>query len=236
MLITMNNTCNILWQLKQFDLLSQLNEDQLEELSQWIKDRSFRKGEPIYLPGEPSESVYFLKEGKVKLSYPGPEGKEFTVSILEEGEPFGEMSVVGEEDRSLKAEALEDSVLCTVSKRDFLHFADQTPELSLKVAKKIGQQRREIQNSLADLLFKDVPTRLASLLGKLADQFGEDSNSGIRIEPGFTHEEIAKLVGSTRETVTTNLNEFESDGLIEKGRGKLVIKDEKGLKVRASTN
>jgi CRP/FNR family cyclic AMP-dependent transcriptional regulator len=232
----MKNTCDILWQLKQFDLLAQLNEDQLKKLSQWVKDRSFQKGELIYLPGEPSESVYFLKNGKVKLSYLGPEGKEFTVSMLEEGEPFGEMSVVGEENRNLKAEALEDSVLCTVSKRDFLHFADQTPKLSLKVAKKIGQHRREIQNSLADLLFKDVPTRLAGLLRQLAAQYGTESNSGTRIEPGFTHEEIAKLVGSTRETITANLNEFESDGLIEKGRGEIVIKDEEELKVRASTN
>ncbi|MBS3788952.1 cyclic nucleotide-binding domain-containing protein, partial [Candidatus Bipolaricaulota bacterium] len=75
----MKNTCNLLWQLKQFDLLGRLTESQLEQLSQWIKDLSFQKGEPIYLPGEPSESVYFLKQGKVKLSYLGPEGKEFTV-------------------------------------------------------------------------------------------------------------------------------------------------------------
>ncbi|MCF7875887.1 Crp/Fnr family transcriptional regulator [Candidatus Bipolaricaulota bacterium] len=232
----MKNTCDLLWQLKQFDLLSQLKESQLKELSSWIKDREYKKGELIYLPGEPSESVHFLKEGKVKLSYLGPEGKEFTVSILAKGEPFGEMSVVGEEDRSLKAEALADVVLCTVSKRDFLHFADQTPELSLKVAKKIGQHRREIQNSLADLLFKDVPTRLAGTLRKLASDYGEKNSKGVEIKPSFTHEEIAQLIGSTRETTTANLNKFESEGLIEKGRGSILIKDVNGLKTRASRN
>jgi len=232
----MKNTCNLLWQLKQFDLLDQLKESQLEELSKWIKDLKFQKGDLIYLPGEPSESVYFLKEGKVKLSYLGPEGKEFTVSILDQGEPFGEMSVVDEEDRSLKAEALADVVLCTISRRDFLHFADQTPELSLKIAKKIGQHRREIQNNLTNLLFKDVPTRLAGILRKLASEYGEHNSEGIRITPSFTHEEISQLIGSTRETTTANLNKFEAEGLIEKGRGNIVIKDEKGLKARASMN
>ncbi len=217
-------------------MLSQLDEDQLEELSSWIKDLEYSQGELIYLPGEPSESVYFLKKGRVKLSYRGPAGKEFTVSILDEGEPFGEMSVVGEEDRSLKAEALDDVVLCTVSKRDFLHFTDQNPSLSLSVAKKIGQHRREIENSLADLLFKDVPSRLATTLRQLADEYGEESGDGVKIKPALTHDEIAKLIGSTRETTTSNLNEFESEGLIEKGRGNIVIKDVSGLKARASRN
>lgn len=232
----MPNTCNVLWQLEEFDLLSQLKEAQLEELSSWVKDLNFQKGEMIYLPGEPSESVYFLKQGKVKLSYLGPSGKEFTVSIMDEGEPFGEMSVVGEENRTLKAEAIEEVVLCTVSKRDFLHFADQNPELSLSVAKRIGRHRREIQNSLAELLFKDVPSRLATTLQKLASEYGEESGDGIKIKPTLTHEEIAKLIGSTRETTTANLNEFESQGLIEKGRGSIVIKDLNGLETRASRN
>jgi len=232
----MKNTCNVLWELKKFDLLARLNEPQLQELSSWVKDFEFQKGELIYLPGEPSESVYFLKKGKVKLSYMGPEGKEFTVSIIDEGEPFGEMSLVGEEDRSLKAEALEEVVLCTISKRDFLHFTDQIPELSLKVAKKIGQHRREIQNNLTDLLFKDVPTRLAGILEKLANQYGEETKDGIKITPNFTHEEIAKLIGSTRETTTANLNQFETEGLIKKGRGNIVIKDKPGLRKKASLN
>lgn len=232
----MKNTCNLLWQLKQFDLLARLTESQLEELSQWIKDLSFRKGEPIYLPGEPSESVYFLKQGKVKLSYLGPEGKEFTVSILGKGEPFGEMSVVREENRSLKAEAMAEVVLCTILKRDFLHFANQNPELSLKVAKKIGQQRQEIQNSLGDLLFKDVPTRLAGTLSKLASEYGKQAPEGVEIKPSFTHEEIAQLIGSTRETTTANLNKFESEGLIEKSRRTILIKDVNGLEARASKN
>ena len=156
--------------------------------------------------------------------------------LLDEGEPFGEMSLVGEENRSLKAEAIEEVVLCTISKRDFLHFTNQIPELSLKVAKKVGQHRREIQNNLTDLLFKDVPTRLAGILEKLADQYGEKTEDGIKITPNFTHEEIAKLIGSTRETTTANLNQFETEGLIKKGRGEIVIKDKSGLSKKASLN
>jgi len=228
----MKKTCNLVWQLKQFDLLSQLRESQLEELSDWIKDFNYSKGESIYLPGESSESVYFLKQGKVKLSHLGPGGKEFTVSIISKGELFGEMALVGEEGRSLKAEALEDVVLCTIFRRDFLHFADQNPELSLKVAKEIGQHEREIQTNLTDLIFKDVPTRLAGVLCRLASDYGSREKEGLRIEPGFTHEELAKLIGSTRETTTATLNRFESDGLLEKGRGRIVIRDMSALKAR----
>lgn len=86
------------------------------------------------------------------------------------------------------------------------------------------------------MLFKDVPSRLATTLRKLAAVYGEESGDGVKIKPALTHDEIAKLIGSTRETTTANLNEFESEGLIEKGRGNIVIKDASGLKARASRN
>ncbi len=232
----MKNSCRLLWQLKQFDLLAQLNEGQLEELSTWIKDFRYHEDELIYLPGESSELVYFLKKGKVKLSYLDQSGKEFTVDIIDKGELFGEMSLVSEEGRSLKAEAIEDVVLCTVSKRDFLHFIRENPQLSLSVAKQIGQHKREIQTSLTDLIFKDVPTRLAGVLCKMADDYGRNVNGDLEIGLRFTHEELAKLIGSTRETTTARLNEFEADGLIEKDREKIVITDEKGLREKAAGN
>jgi CRP-like cAMP-binding protein len=223
----------LLWQLEKFDLLEGLDQRQLEKLSSWVKDQVVSGGESIYLPGEPSEAIYFLKWGRVKLSHVEPDGRELTVSIFEKGEPFGEMALLKEERRSLRAEALEESRLCWLSKGDFLEFAREAPSLSLNIAKLIGFRRRKIENQLENLVFKDVPTRLARTLLELGEEHGTRKKRGTKIGPRFTHKDLANLIGSTRETTTATLNGFEKEGIIEKGWASFLILDEAKLREKA---
>ena len=222
-----------LYYLKGFDILETLDSNELTELNELVKDEFYEKGETIYLPGERSNTLYFLKEGKVKLTSYSSEGKSFTVEIINRGEIFGEMSLVGEERRELEAQAMDTIRLCWIHKSQMLDFIKGHPQLSLSIAKLVGGRRREIENKLENLLFKDVPTRLALTLWELARDYGEDSGNGVSITEKFTHEDLANLVGSTRETVTKTLNEFQSRGLIEKGQGRITITNRKALKREA---
>lgn len=222
-----------LWHLRRFDVLKVLSAQELKELNTLVKEAVYKRGESIYLTGDPSDAVYFLKQGRVKLSYLDESGKRLTLAICERGEPFGEMALVGEERRSLEASSLEDVWLCWIAKEDLLRFAEEHPRLSLRIAKLIGWRWREIENRLEDLLFKDVPTRLARTLWKLAEAYGRRVEEGVQIGPRITHRELADLVGSTRETTTLMLNQFKEEGLIGKGWSKIIIKDEARLKERA---
>lgn len=205
----------------------------MEELSSLVKEEFYKGGQTLYFPGDPSDTVYFLKEGRVKLISLNANGKQLTLDIFGKGEIFGEMALIGEKQRKLEAQALERVRLCWISKDDMLNFVRKYPDLSLGVAKLMGDRWERIESKLEDLLFKDVPTRLALTLWKLARDYGKKMEQGILIEPKITHQDLADLIGSTRETTTTILNHFQDKGLIEKGWGKIMVKDQEGLKQEA---
>jgi len=217
------------WCLINVNLFEQLNPSQMGELNHWVKSIFYRKGEIIFLPGDPSDFVYFLHKGRVKLAYLDESGKRLTLSLCRVGELFGEMALLGEQRRKLIAEALEDVELCIVSSDDLLRFASQHQELSIQLTRAIGSRMRELENRLQDLIFKDVPTRLARLLYRLKREYGVPSEEGILLDVKLTHRDIADLIGSTRETTTATLNDFVKKDIIRKVRGRLVVFDKRQL-------
>jgi len=222
-----------LWHLERFDLLQVLGPEEMAEFNTRLKEASHEKGASIYLPGDPSDAVYFLKKGRVKVSYLDENGKRLTLAIYGKGEPFGEMSIIGQEDRKLEASALEEVWLCWIGRDELLRFAEEHPRLSLRIAKLIGWRRQEIENQMEDLLFKDVPTRLARLLWKLGGSYGRNREETIQIGPRFTHQDLAELIGSTRETTSLMLGRFVKEGLIGRGWGRIIIKNKTQLRQRA---
>jgi len=215
-----------IWCLEDIDIFKKLSAKAKMGLGELAKVALHSKGETIFLPGDPSESVYFLKKGRVKLAHLDESGKKLTLTICERGEPFGEMALAGEDERSLIAETLEDVELCIVSKRDLLGFARDNPDFSLSITKLIGLRFVQIKNRLDELLFKNVRTRLARLFLKISDQFGEESEEGRVIKIRLTHQEISDLIGAARETTSTTIGEFESEGLIGKSGRFYVILNE----------
>ncbi len=222
-----------LWCIEHFDLFEHLSPLQRIKLLRLVKLVQYRRGETIYLPGDKGDTVYFLRKGRVKLAYLDQSGKRLTLMIRQHGELFGETALIGEEERRLIAEALENAEMCTISKYDLLKFAEGDLKLSLRISKLVGRRLLEIENRLEDLLFKDVPTRLARLLCKLAAQYGTPDDGVIEIRLRITHQDLADLIGSTRETTSATLGGFERSGLIEKGRSKILIKDLEALRAKA---
>lgn len=221
------------WCVLGVNLFENLAAENLKVLSRYTQGFRYRKGETIYLPGDPATTIYFLKAGRVKLVYLDPSGRRFTVAICQPGQPFGELGL-GEEDRrhGFLAQALVDVELCSISKDSLLAFANENPQLSLRLAKWTGDQLNEIQVRLEELLFQDVPTRLVRVLLRLAGEYGQATPEGVLIDLPLTHQELAELIGSTRETSSLTLGALQRKGLLVRKQRRFLLTDVAALRAR----
>ncbi|MBI3610455.1 MAG: Crp/Fnr family transcriptional regulator [Nitrospirae bacterium] len=157
------------------------------------------------------------------------DGKELTLAILEPGEVFGEMEVLEGMPRDTVAEALDDVSICVMQRSDFEALLKKDPNTNIRLTKLIGLRLKKIESRIEDLVFKDVPARLAHLLFELSKEFGVQENGQTRLSVKLSHQELANLIGSTRETVTATLGDFKRRGLIAFDGRRLVILREKEL-------
>lgn len=219
-----------LWYLKRIDLFRDLSEEELQEVDRISRMITVKKGQPLYLPGDPGTSVFLLKLGRIKISRLSPEGKEFILDLIEPGEIFGELSLVAEGPQEAIAETLEDSLLCIIQRRDFEAILQRKPDLALRVAKFIGLKRKRIESRLEDLVFKDVPGRLAALLLQLARDYGVLDRRGVLLRIKLSQRELANLIGASREVVNQVLSEFRRKRLIDFEGRQIVILSQEALK------
>lgn len=208
-----------------------------EELAKICKrnndGKSYEKGEIIYQPGDVDSSLYYIKEGKVKLAYLDESGRKLTLAVLGEGEIFGEMVLVSQRQRELLAQVLQEARIYEIEKGRFLELMEQEPWLAPKILELFGQRTREIEQKLEDLVFKDIPTRLSRQLLKLIEEHGERTPEGIQIDFKITHKELADMIGSARENTTSALNLLEREGILNKRRYRIIIKDEERLREKS---
>ena len=191
---------------------------------------SFHKGEAIYQPGDPSSSVYIVKQGRVKLAYLDDSGKKLTFTVIDQGKIFGEMCLVGEKDRKFLAIALEETTVRRIDRDKFWHLLNRHPAYLLKLVNLLGSRVQEIGEIVENLAFKDLRTRLSRQLLKLAGEYGIPTENGILIGFQITHQELADMIGSARENTTIALNQFAREGILDKSRYRITIKDQVRLK------
>mgnify|MGYP005839097519 CR=1 FL=1 len=219
-----------LWYLANFNLFEDLSNDKMESLGSVTYMHNFAKNQPIYFAEETSNSIFFLKKGRVKLTRMSSEGKEMIVALVNPGEVFGEMAIIDDGNRTDTAFALDETVICAISKSDFKEFIESNPELNPKVTKLIGLKLRQFSEKIEDLVFKDAPTRVISFLLKLAEKQGKKIGEEIFVKPFLTHQDIAELTACTRQTVNTILTDLREKKLINFDRKKLIIKKDLELK------
>ncbi|MEW5826442.1 MAG: Crp/Fnr family transcriptional regulator [Candidatus Bipolaricaulota bacterium] len=188
------------------------------------------RGETIYHPGSPSTSVYLVEKGRVKLAYLDESGKKLTLSILDQGEIFGEMCLVGEKCRRHLASAIDDTILRCVPQKEFADALCTDPDALQCLVRHFAYRMREYEETLEDLAFRDIQARLSRQLLKLSDEYGVATKEGILIGFPVTHKELADMIGSARENTTLALNRFEREGILDKSRYRIVIKNEAGLR------
>ena len=223
-----------LWHLENFNLFQGLNQDNMMLLDKITSDKEFPKSHPIYFPNEPSSSIYFLKQGRVKLTRTSPDGKEMILALVNPGEVFGELAMMDDGDRTDLAVAVDNCMICAVSKDDFKMFLEKNPGLNLKITKLIGLKLRKYSERIEELVFKDAPQRVVSFLLNLASDHGKKIGSEIFVKPFLTHQNIAELTACSRQTVNSVLTELREKGVIDFDRRKLVIHDNEELRILAN--
>ena len=220
---------NKLWFLKHIRLFDGISPSEMEEMEKITRMEEVKKRQPLYLTGDPSSNVYLLKKGRVKIANTAPSGKEVTFDILEPGEVFGELDVLEDAPRSTSAETLDDALICVIPRKDFDQYLAMHPNVTVKLTKLMGLRLKKIQSRVEDLVFRDVPARLAHLLVELSKTDGVAEKQGVRLKVKLTHQEMANLIGCSRETVSTIMGQFRDQGLIQMDGRTITILNEKGL-------
>jgi len=220
-----------IWYLENFNLLKTLSKSEKDYIDKNSSMCDVPKGNFIYFPHDESNVVYFLKKGRVKIAKYVEEGREVIFSILGAGEIFGELSLFTEgAKREEVAEAMEDCVLCKVPVGEFSKILEQNPKMNLAVTKLIGLKLVRIRNKLQTMWFKKTSHRVHSFLKILAEKHGRKVGDEIEVRLGLTHQDIANLTATNRQTVTTILRELQSQNIIIYDRRRILIRKPDALK------
>jgi CRP-like cAMP-binding protein len=214
-----------LWHLRHCDLFEKLSPDDLKQVELRSRHRKFPRGTPIYLPADQAEGVLLLTSGRAKLCSFTPEGKQAILAFIEPGELFGELALVADGDRDEYAEAVEASSVVLIPADEVQRLMEEYPHVSLGITKLMGLRRRRIQRRLKNLLFRSNRERLVHLLLELAEDYGRETPEGVLLGIKLSHQDLANVIGSTRETVTVVLGELQAEGHLKLGRRKVVVND-----------
>ncbi len=212
--------------LHQFPLFSVLSTEEVEQLARLVEIKVKPKYSYIYLPDEPSNNVFFLVKGTIKIGTHSSDGREVIKAILHPTALFGELGLVGEERRQDFARAMNEEVkLCVLKVSDFKAFMQSNHKLCLKVINLIGGRLRRAESRLESLIFKDARTRIIEFLKDSAEKRGRRVGYEMLLKHSLTQQDIANLTGTSRQTVTSVLNELRKSDLIYFNRRSILIRD-----------
>ena len=214
--------------LSQFNLLHSLSMEDLIEMDQLTSITTIPKNTFIQTPETFSEGLYFVKKGKVRLYKLNAEGKQFTSDILNKGNVFGEMDIISFGTRDNYIETIEESHICLMNKERFESFLIQRPRFMMKLLKVLSDRIIGMSHLTQNLALGNLHDKILYALMKLSDQFGLTSKDEYyRIDLPLSHQEIANLVGATREAVTVALQELVKEEVIKTGFKTIYIHREK---------
>lgn len=213
------------WFLENIDVTGIFCPQKLGGVKEGHSKKTFKKGDYIYLPEELSDKMFFLTDGRVKIGNYSDTGKEITKAILTQGEVFGELSIIGEEKRRDFALAMEDTETCVVSVDEMKGLMKEHSALNLFMMKIMGSRVLQMEQRLESLVFKDSRTRIVEFLKELAERKGQRVGYEMLIRKFLTHQEIANLTATSRQTVTTVLNELRNKNILTFNRKRLLIRD-----------
>jgi len=187
--------------------------------------KTYKKGAYIFLPEEYADKIFFITQGRVKIGSYGESGKEITKAILSDGEVFGELSLIGEERRRDFAYAMEDTQTCILTVPEMKSLMRDHNALNLFIMRIMGSRVLEMEQRLEALVFKDSRTRVIDFLRELAAKRGQRVGYETVVRKFMTHQEIANLTATSRQTVTTILNELRNKNILTFDRRRLLIRD-----------
>jgi CRP/FNR family transcriptional regulator, cyclic AMP receptor protein len=211
-------------------LFADLDEQAIDEISRRSRVRKYRRGELVFMEGDTGDSLFAVVSGLVKVYVTSARGDDLVLATVGPGESFGELSLLDGGGRSASAQALEESSLLIVDRIAFMELLHARPELVDRLLRNLGTLVRRLTDQAGDLVFLDLPGRIAKLLLSL----GADAGSETDIELPFSQSELANMVGASRQTVNHVLRSFHATGFIELSGRRLRILRRDALRRRAS--
>ena len=213
-----------LFSFRQSEIFDSFNPVELGKLMGIFEELELPKHHVLFSPGAACEAIYFIEEGRVRLTRLSPEGKTVILALLGPGDLIGDAAWESGEHDSY-AETLEDSRIYQISREAFQKLIRENPEFGIRLIHLLGTRLQQAQARIEDLVFRQVPSRVARLLLSLAENHGRVTPKGIRVEFPLTHQEIADLVGSSRVTVTQILNRMRTSHWINIESKRVTIND-----------
>lgn len=203
--------------LSQISLFDELPKEELMVIDEMSEMKPLKKGTTLLSPENPIQALFLLKQGQVRLYRMNSEGRQFTVDILVDGNIFGETSSVSLTDDQIYAEAMTDTYVCILNHEDFEYFIEKNPKIALKLIDILSTRLKEVYSISEKIALSDVKNRLLYLLLMLSEKTGRRKNSWQTIEMRLTHQDIANMIGSTRETTSAMISQLKKEGYLKKG-------------------
>ncbi|MCK8817245.1 Crp/Fnr family transcriptional regulator [Natroniella sulfidigena] len=216
--------------LRDYNYFSELTADELEEIQNILHIKEYKEGEIIFFEEEPGEALFLVQEGRVKLIKMIESGEEQILNILKQGSMFAEVVLFDGGTYPATAIVLEDSMIGVINKKDMIELIERIPDIALKILKVMSKRLRRAQKMVQNLGLRDTTSRTASILVYLVKEHGITDQDQLEINLSLTQQELASMIGTSRETVSRVLNKFKTEELIDTSRQKIIITDLEGLK------
>jgi CRP/FNR family transcriptional regulator, cyclic AMP receptor protein len=211
--------------LSMVDILGPLSEEEMEDLAKRTPDTFLEQGDVLYSPQDGTERLFILKKGRVQLYEVDRSGEEITLSVVEDGNVFGEMALTGQSLQGVYVRALTPSTVVSLRREEFEELIMKKPEVGLRLVRELAQRLHASERRYADIIGKDVPARLATLILTLVDSEGLVTNESYRIRTHYTHEQLASMIGCKRVAVTRAFSKLKESGAIQLKERHIVVKD-----------
>ncbi|TAK70872.1 MAG: Crp/Fnr family transcriptional regulator [Actinomycetota bacterium] len=219
--------------LRAAPLFAALDPEAADSLRATMQETPIARGGIIFAEGEPGDRLYVISEGKVKLGTTSADGRESLLAVLGPGEMCGELSLFDPGLRTATATALTDAVVLGLGQPQLRPWLSGRPEVAEALLQALARRMRRTNEAMSDLVFSDVPGRVAKALLDLGDRFGEVTTDGLQVTHDMTQEELAQLVGASRETVNKALADFAQRGWIRLESRSVLLLDLERLERRS---
>jgi CRP/FNR family transcriptional regulator, cyclic AMP receptor protein len=216
--------------LREVDLFAGLTLGQLREISTTLPMTTCHTGVRITSPDEEGERLYIVKRGRVRLYRLTPDGKQLTLDILDKGRVVGRMSWLGQELTDAYAEAIEDAVICSFTPDELRRLIDRFPSIGVNIIRYLSDRLGASEREREVMAFRSVEQRLASRLMELADRFGQREEAGTAIDARLTQQELADMIGTSRETLATTISSLRERLILQMENHRVVVLDMDGLR------
>jgi CRP-like cAMP-binding protein len=215
--------------LGSIPLFQGMSERELDMLLALTTTKKLKKRAILFRKGEPGNALFAVMEGRLRVIGEGRDGKEVVFNFMDPGEVIGEIALLDQQPRSASVQAVADSTLLTLHRRDLIPFLERNPKAAIKLAVVLVKRVRHLSELMEDTVFLGLPSRLAKKLLSLAQRYGKPVEGGVRIDQKLPQHELGELVGTSRESINKTLRQWAEEGLVAFEKGYVTIRDAERL-------